>query len=359
MQMETALNNQLKMKRIDLLISILAFETCWAYYSMSSGNIYQDDTKKAAINLFEKLEKLREIDKGLYSFKRRTMGESDFRIAEKILEEINEWAKGNTIKPYNPIMQSKVMLWTYFVNLKAHLVRRVGLDYYPWMSLALSEFQHTEKYLRWQPYLPKESMYWYDRELDISKLSNTDTIVVYGDIRRSQDLMIYTIGNERFEEMMIKFFETTRMLFNKYTGIFDKFTGDGFLGYFNAYICNEKGKDFVDCFLGFIKECIEVNKSLFDEWKKHVRKLPAQDIMLSLGADLGNIYFGDRHGHLVCIGDAIVWAQRMCSEAPASAIYVNNLLKNLLSGKKEVLLIPVEGKTKTGESFLASELKYK
>ena len=50
---------------------------------------------------------------------------------------------------------------------------------------------------------------------------------------------------------MIWFFESIRDLFDKNMGIFDKFTGDGFLGYFNEYLCRERGKDFVECFLKF------------------------------------------------------------------------------------------------------------
>ncbi|GAI35381.1 unnamed protein product [marine sediment metagenome] len=200
-------------------------------------------------------------------------------------------------------------------------------------------------------------MWEYDQILDTSKFSTSQTIAVYGDIRRSQDLMIYTTGYERFEELMIRFFNSIRDLFDKNLGIFDKFTGDGFLGYFNEYLCRERGKDFVECFLEFSRQCLEITEPLFNEWKRYVRKLPKQDIMLSMGADVGEIYFGDHHGHLVCIGDAIVWAQRMCSAAPASAIYVNNLLANLLSDREDIELLAVTGDTKTGESFLASTLK--
>ncbi len=348
-------NSQLNMKRTNLLVSILAFETYWAYYSMSSGKVYVNETKTAAKNMINGLEELTSLDKDMINIKSK-MSKGDIVVVEKILREIKKWAKGSTKSFYEPLMQSKVMLFFYFAEMKIYLSKEVALETLPPIALSTEEFEHTEKYLRWQPHLPRVSMYWYDRAFNFPKLSSTETIVVYGDIRRSQDLMVYTIGYERFEEMMIRFFDSVRKVFDTNLGIFDKFTGDGFLGYFNEYLSNERGKDFIDCFLKFSKECMEMSKSLFDEWKKYVRKLPAQDIMLSIGADLGKIYFGDRHGHLICIGDAIVWSQRMCAEAPASSIYVNNLLANLLYGKEGVKLSPIRGRTKTGEDFLASEL---
>jgi len=241
--------------------------------------------------------------------------------------------------------------------MKIYLSKEVALETLPPIALSTEEFEHTEKYLRWQPHLPRVSMYWYDRAFNFPKLSSTETIVVYGDIRRSQDLMVYTIGYERFEEMMIRFFDSVRKVFDTNLGIFDKFTGDGFLGYFNEYLCSQKREDFLQCFIRFSKQCMETCYSLFDDWKKSVRKLPEEDIMLSIGADVGQIHFGDRYGHLICIGDAIVWAQRMCAAAPAGTIYVNNILANLLKDKEGIELSPVAGKTKTGESFLSSRMK--
>lgn len=339
-------------------MSVLVFETYWAYYSMSGGKLYADDTKEAARNFIRTLEELDSIDIEMKDFKSRVRKSDASLETEKIIREIKKWEEGKASTVYDPSMKSRVMLWFYFAELKTYLVTKIGVKPYPPIVISTTEFEHTEKYLRWQPHLPKESMYWYDKAFDVSKLSSTKTIVVYGDIRRSQDLMVYTTEYELFEKNMIRFFDLVREVFDKNLGVFDKFTGDGFLGYFNEYLSNERGKNFIDCFLKFSKECMEKSKILFDEWKKHVRKLPAQDIMLAMGADLGGIYFGDRHGHLICIGDAIVWAQRMCAEAPASSIYVNNLLANLLYDRKKVALSPIRGKTKTGEDFLAAELKF-
>jgi class 3 adenylate cyclase len=279
------------------------------------------------------------------------------RVINEIFDKLKEWVT-DKLDFYQPLMQSRVMLFYLLTEQKAYLAEKLGLTWFPPVSLSSQEFEYTQHYLRWYPHLPHRIMWEYDQTLDISSFGTSQTVVVYGDIRRSQDLMTYTIGPNRFEEMMIRFLESVRSLFNNNLGIFDKFTGDGFLGYFNEYLCGKQGEDFLECFIRFSKQCMETCCSLFNDWKKWVRKLPEEDIMLSIGADVGQIHFGDRHGHLVCIGDAIVWAQRMCAAAPAGTIYINNMLANLMKDKKGIEFSPVAGKTKTGESFLASIIRF-
>ena len=340
-----------------LLVSILAFETYWAYYSMSSGNVYEREVKESAKYLLKNIYELAKLDPGIID--KETINYQEVKTGFSIqdtLKDLRDWAEGNAEVPFATFMQSKVFFTFLFFAQKLYLSENLELTVPRTLVFSTEEFDHAELYQRWQPHLPRASMYWYSDSFDVLKLSESQTIVIYGDIRRSQDLMIYTIGHERFEDMMIRFFESIRDLFDKNLGIFDKFTGDGFLGYFNEYLCRERGKDFVECFLKFSRQCLEITESLFNEWKRYVRKLPDQDIMLSMGADVGEIYFGDRHGHLVCIGDVIVWAQRMCSAAPASSIYVNNLLANLLAAREDIELLPITGNTKTGETFRASKL---
>lgn len=347
---------QLYEKQLNLLLSILSFETYWAYFSMSSGNVYMNETKAAARQLIDNLEELHKFDRNILN-PRKVISKGDKRVISEILDKLRKWSTGK-LDFFQPLMQSRVMLWYLFAEQKGYLAKKLGLTWFPPIALATQEFEYTQRYLRWYPHLPRSSMWEYDQILDISRFGATQTVVVYGDIRRSQDLMIYTIGPKRFEEMIITFFESVRKLFDDNLGIFDKFTGDGFLGYFNDYLCGLQGKDYLDCFIRFSKQCMETSYSLFNDWKKWLRKLPAEDVMLSIGADVGQIHFGDQYGHLVCVGDAIVWAQRMCAAAPAGTVYTNNILANLLNEKKGIEMSPVAGKTKTGESFLASRIQF-
>ena len=350
---------ELDEKRITLLVSISNFETYWAYYSMSSGNAFQKEVKAYTKYLLKNIYALSKLDPGIID--KDTIHYNEVKTGFSIqdtLSGLQDWAKGDSIVPFTTFMQSKVFFIFLFVAQKAYLLKTLGLTVPDTLVISLDEFVHSERYQRWQPYLPSASMYWYSTNFDEKKLSESQTIVVYGDIRRSQDLMTYTLDKQLFEQMMIKFLDITRTLLDKNFGIFDKFTGDGFLAYFNEYICTSQNKKFIDCFLDFSKQYIEANISLFTEWKKHVRKLPDKEIMVSLGADLGIVYFGDHSGHLVCISDAIVWAERMCSASSAGEIYVNNLLATAIDSRKDIKLSPMSGVTKSGESFRASKIEF-
>jgi class 3 adenylate cyclase len=354
--MATEAEKKLREKQMNLLLSILSFETYWAYFSMSSGNVHITDTKAAAKQLLDSLEALRMLDENILD-PRKVIRGVDMQVIDEIFDKLKKWV-GGKMDLYKPLIQDKVMFFVLFAGQKSYLIKQLGLAWSPPISFSTGELEYTQRNLRWYPHLPRRSMWEYDKTLDISRLSTSQTVVVYGDIKRSQDLMTYTIGPKRFQEMMIRFLESVRNLFDDNLGIFDKFTGDGFLGYFNEYLCSEQRENFLECFVRFSRQCIETSYLIFNDWKKWVRKLPEEDIMLSIGADAGEIYFGDEKGHLICIGDSIVWAQRMCAAAPAGKIYVNNILASLLKDREGVQLLPVGGKTKTGESFLASEMHF-
>lgn len=350
---------KLDKKRIALLVSISDFETYWAYYSMSSGNAFQQEVKQYANYLLDNIYELAKLDPGIIDADTITFQQvkGNFSVQDT-LSGLKDWAAGDAQVPFGTFMQSKVFFTFLLYALRLYLSEKLGLTANTTLLLSFDEFIHAERFQRWEPHLPRANMYWYDQEFDESKLSESQTVVVYGDIRRSQDLMTYTVDHKRFEQMIIRFFHTTRNLLSKNYGIFDKFTGDGFLAYFNEYICKSKNKDFKDCFLDFTKQYIEANLPLFSEWKRYIRRLPDTEIMVSLGADLGIVYYGDLSGHLVCIGDAIVWAERMCSAASAGEIYVNNLLANAIESRKDIRLSPVLGVTKLGDRFKASKIEF-
>jgi class 3 adenylate cyclase len=352
-------SKRLDKKRMALLLSISIFETWWAYYSMSSGNAFQQDVKQHAKHLLKNIDELSKLDPGIID--RDIIGYKEVKTGFSIqdtLSGLKDWAEGDAQVPFKTFMQSKLFFTFLLLSQRIYLSKQLGLTVPPTRVFSSEEFSHSERYLRWAPHLPSPSMYWYDSNFSESKLSESQTVVVCGDIRRSQDLMTYTVDHKLFEQMMIRFFDTTRDLLNKNYGIFDKFTGDGFLAYFNEYICTSQNKNFLDCFLDFAKQYIEANLLLFTEWKKHVRKLPDKEIMVSLGADLGIVYYGDLSGHLVCMGDAIVWAERMCSASSAGEIYVNNLLATAIESRKDIKLSPVPGATKLGERFKASKIEF-
>lgn len=161
---------------------------------------------------------------------------------------------------------------------------------------------------------------------------------------------------QEFSERMVEFVNRTRELIEKYSGFFDKFTGDGFIAYFNEAVCRESKVSHIQSFLGFLKEELDFAGPLFQEWSSSIRKRPVTEIGLAIGADVGQIKFEDVHDHLVAVGDAIVWAARMASIAGSNEIIVNNLLFSALEKRDGISFQRREGTTKAGESFLAHAL---
>jgi class 3 adenylate cyclase len=354
---------KLNKKYVSLLLSVIEFETNWAYYSMSSGNIYQKEVKNAAKYMVKHIDEVSKFDPQVIDKDVIENLEVKVFIKDKMetvnnFLELKKWAEGNSIIPYTTFWQSKFFIAPCLSSLKWYLAKKLGILLEPHMVFTSQEIDHAEKYLRWKPHLPSLIMYHHTDDFDETILSKSRTIVVYGDIRSSQDLMTYTVDNEYFEQKMIDFFTITRSLIDEYYGIFDKFTGDGFLAYFNEDICKLGNKDFIDCFINFSKKYIKETLPLFKEWKRNVRKIPEKEIMVSLGADIGKIYFGDYNGHLICIGDAIVWAERMCSSSLAGEVFINNILANTLADRINIKLSPSSGVTKSGESFRASKIEF-
>jgi class 3 adenylate cyclase len=188
--------------------------------------------------------------------------------------------------------------------------------------------------------------------------SKTPTIAVVGDIRRSQDLMTYAQKPRDFSKRMVRFITKTRKLIDKHAGFFDKFTGDGFIVYFNHAICKAAGLNYIECFTNFLSDEFDLATPLFQEWSLSIRKLPTTEIGLAIGADIGQIKFEDIDNHLIAVGDAIVWAARMASVATSNETIVNNLLFAALKDRQDISFQERSGQTKTGETFLAKALNF-
>ncbi|MDX6404990.1 MAG: hypothetical protein QOH70_2445 [Blastocatellia bacterium] len=71
---------------------------------------------------------------------------------------------------------------------------------------------------------------------------------------------------------------------------------------------------------------------------------------------MGIVSFQNLNHHLVAVGDAMVWASRMASCANANETVVNNFFFEALRNTAGVQLQEREGKTKSGEGFLARVL---
>jgi CheY-like chemotaxis protein len=215
--------------------------------------------------------------------------------------------------------------------------------------------RRLESYLKWRGHFPRLKT-GADPQAVMEQASHSTTIIVVGDIRRSQDLMTYSMDEQDFSRRMVEFISRTRSALDKHGGFFDKFTGDGFIGYFNETICELNGSNYVERFISFIREFTTFCNAHFRDWVKFVRKVPGQAVGLAVGADLGRVSFQSLDYHVIAVGESIVWASRMASAAKAEEVLVNNLLYQALRGRDDLLLEKREANTKSGESFQAWRL---
>ena len=162
-----------------------------------------------------------------------------------------------------------------------------------------------------------------------------------------------------YSENLVNFMTETRELVFENMGIFDKFTGDGFVAYFNEKMCKDYEKDFVECFLKFTRDEQEYAAKLFPEWVRKIRKHPCVSIGLSIGADVGIVEFRDEEQHFVAFGDSIVWATRMCAVGLAGELIVNNLLYHKIKDNHLLSFTERSEQTKSGENFLARQVDFK
>jgi len=274
-----------------------------------------------------------------------------------IVHHLKEWGESASVHPYKSLFMSRFMLFAFISGLKGLLLRDSKVSRWPTMIASSIEQEYTARVIRWRGHMPKAALR-DDPDRAFQYASSTPTIAVVGDIRRSQDLMTYAKDPKAFSVRMVQFITTTRELIEKHAGFFDKFTGDGFIVYFNEAICNTANLGYIDCFLNFIRDEFHFATPLFDEWSRSIRKRPTTEIGLAIGADIGKVNFEDVHDHLVAVSNSIVWASRMASIANSSEAIVNNLLFAVLDGRTDIKFQSREGKTKAGESFLAQSLLF-
>lgn len=284
-----------------------SFETLWAYYSLSSGELYNELCKKEAIRLLDAINNLAKVDSDILDAKKLKIGDkSDINA---ILEKLSCWAQGTSCDSSERLVASGWVLRVFLSCLRRLILKKLKIKEGPIFVLSSFEEDHSRRIMRWKPHLPMPALIAGPDKI-INLASDSLTIVVVGDIRRSQDLMTYATDPIDFSKRMVEFFITTRQFVEKHAGFFDKFTGDGFIVYFNKEVSKTAGLDFIECFLNFIKDEMTFALPFFVNWEKSIRKRPIKNIGLAIGADIGKIRFEDIQNHLV-VGDAVVWATRM------------------------------------------------
>ena len=195
----------------------------------------------------------------------------------------------------------------------------------------------------------------------LNNISNENSIVIVADIRNSQDMITYSPNPQIYIENVMRLVNEARKIVTQNFGIFDRFTGDGFICYFNKYISNhikqadednKDEQDYLKTALCVCNEILKLSGEIFKEWEKCVRKLPYDDVGLSIGIDSGKISFLEVDSHFFAIGEPCVWATRACDVGNAGDIVLNNIVYHECSQIfSDLKTKESPSLTKRGESF--------
>jgi len=256
------------------LILLQAFETFWTFCSLSDGELHSKQCKEVTKELIKVLRGIYRTDKKIFNSKELTLDSNDdTKLIQGIIRNLSKWEKSKARLPYEGIFESNWRISFFTMGLKIYLLKLVDSGVRIPMIWSSAETRYSKTRLRWGAHLPHHMLQKIPENIE-SELSQARTIAVVGDIRKSQDLMTYAPSSDFFSEMMLDFMETSRKLIKENLGVFDKFTGDGFLAYFNEEVCKKANKDFLDCFLKFSKAEMQYSKKHFAKWTKSIRKVP-------------------------------------------------------------------------------------
>ena len=352
-------------KYTNLIVLLQSFESLWNFYSVSEGDLYEKHVKKSVISLIDYFEVVYAFDPKVYNSKAITYNSTNSeKYVRDVINSLKDWGSNDEPFPFTqPGMganeTSQFILQGFLMCEKVYLCKKLKLDVFPEIVSSSGEGSYHKNNIRWRGHLPWQAI---DLISDgfVEKISSSDTIVLVADIRKSQDLMTYGPDADFFRDKILEFTTEMRKIIKNNYGIFDKFTGDGFLCYFNSYLCEQFNKDYYDQLVIACQEIMNFSSSFFNDWVKHIRKLPPNSSGLTIGIDSGIVKFRDLDNHLFAIGDSIVWANRMSSAGLKEEIVLNNIPYFKLADKNKGLQFEsFKNTTKGGESFTAYKMNIK
>lgn len=171
------------------------------------------------------------------------------------------------------------------------------------------------------------------------------TIVVSADIRRSASVLKESIDIPHYANVLADFVGEFRTVLAFHGGWFDKFTGDGFLGYWLPTGTLAEQMDAVFDFSFAVMN--NFRTYYYESFVSNMRNVPA-GIGLSIGVDAGECYLLPVAGDLTVVGSPMVGAVRMCDACQPYQMLLNSYPgAQMLEGAKN----------KTGK--LSRELSYR
>ena len=357
----TFTDSQFNLAKVNLLALVLNFEKYWQSYSLSDGVLYSKEVREEA-------QKIVPLFYSVYG--KKVIVEPDGRVndvdmfeSRRFIDEIDKWL--GTTEKYPKVLfgreytsRSQFIFQYVFIELESQLQAELKLPVHLSFTAMPHENYFRRKQLKWAGQFPDDLV---DRAAEpsfINQMSTSDTLVLVADIRRSQDLITYGYSPDFYREQIIGFLTEVRKILRHNYGIYDRFTGDGFIAYFNQYVCEQEGRDYYEMILDSCDKIQKFAEQFFDNWSSQIRKIPVEPIGLSLGVDSGVVSFKDIEGQFFAIGDACVWATRMCNAGKRGDVIFNNIpYHKIASFGTDGFSEAIDSVTKNGESFKAYRIK--
>lgn len=335
------MDNQEKLL-VNALSLLQSFEKYWMANFLSGGAMYRDV-------LIEEISKLDEITKRI-PISDTCKEKESFQNLQIGLKKYFSDQDNKTIH----LIEDKELIYRSLRDLtigaEKSLCNMLGIEYEPNFVCCISEHKRTQALSEWLGQVHPSMINLMDGAF-ANAMSQSDTIAVIADIRRSQDLMTYS-SPDIYSSKIIEFIGAIKDLVLTNHGIFDKFTGDGFIAYFNKCMCEEVGADYYNLMWMTCVRIMEYANSFFDEWSKQLRKIPEEKIGLSIGVDSGKILFTILDHQVFAVGEPCVWATRMNSAGKSGEVVFNNIPYNhMYDNGYDLKFREEDSQTKTGEKF--------
>ena len=354
-----------KLLYANLLVLLQNFENFWNIYSISEGMLYGIETKRAAKSFIELFNIIAETNPRIRNSNELHLNnKDDTEYVDSLNQMITDWIGNDKRFPIQSTEnaigdneKSRFYFQGFFMCLSAYLLTKIKFDYLPILCKSSGEGELHYNNVKWKGRFPWQVSDQVDKSL-LRSLSENETVVIIGDIRKSQDLITYAVDPDTYRTNMANLIDGVKKIVLENMGIFDRFTGDGFICYFNSFLSHKFHKDLYKTVLDVCTRIQKETKPLFDEWQQGLQKLSPDSIGLSIGVDSGEMNFTN-DGVLFAIGTPAVWATRMCDAGKAGDIIINNIpYSKICNSKLSFTFDEVYGNTKTGEAFKAFKLNY-
>lgn len=347
------MSEELKALYYNALIVLLSFEKYWGINLKSKGQVFLKESKEEAIKAYECIMRIFDQDKAIID---TTVLELTPYVSDedlhKTLESLNQWGHNDATfieseKKYFS-RDARITHQLLLMSIERYLCSRLSLSYTPSFALSSAEDEFEQQISEWYGQVHPNLLNLITPSF-IEEMNSSQSVVIVGDIRRSQDLMTYS---REYTEKISTFIANVQQIVINNNGIFDRFTGDGFIAYFNEELCKHMSSDYYDQMWKCCIDIMHFATPFIDDWTKRLRKIPNEPIGLSIGIDAGDVFYSSFNKQVLAIGEPSVWATRMCSSGHKSEVIFNNIAYNdMLARVPDMNFIEMNSETKTGEQF--------